>query len=58
VITGFAWGIVAATGEHRALPSVSTRPIVFLLLSGITTGESYRDHRRAVNVSQATAACS
>jgi hypothetical protein len=37
VITGFAWGIAAATGEHRALTSVSRRS-VFLLLSGITTG--------------------
>jgi bacterial/archaeal transporter family protein len=40
VITGFAWGIVAATREHGALTSVSRRSIVFLLLSGITTGVS------------------
>jgi bacterial/archaeal transporter family protein len=34
VMTGFAWAIVAATGEHRALMSLSRRSVVFLLLSG------------------------
>src|SRR5258707_14221916 len=41
VITGFAWAIVAATGEHRALTSLSRRSVVFLLLSGIATGVSW-----------------
>ena len=41
VITGFAWSIVAATREHRALTIVSRRSFVFLLLSGITTGVSW-----------------
>ena len=54
VITGFAWGIVAATGEHRALPSVSTRPIVFLLLSGITTGLSWLAYFRALQLGPAS----
>src|SRR5580765_6510906 len=50
VITGFAWSIVAATGEHRALPSVSTRPFIFLLLSGITTGVSWLAYFRALQL--------
>jgi bacterial/archaeal transporter family protein len=35
VITGFAWGIVAATGEHRALPCVSRRSTPLPDLSGV-----------------------
>jgi bacterial/archaeal transporter family protein len=54
VITGFAWGIVAATGEHRALPSVSRRSIVFLLLSGITTGVSWLAYFRALQLGPAS----
>jgi bacterial/archaeal transporter family protein len=54
VITGFAWGIVAATGEHRALRSVSTRPIVFLVLSGITTGISWLAYFRALQLGSAS----
>jgi transporter family protein len=54
VITGFAWGIVAATGEHRALLRVSTRPIVFLLLSGITTGVSWLAYFRALQLGPAS----
>ena len=54
VITGFAWGIVAATGEHRALPSVSRRSILFLLLSGITTGVSWLAYFRALQLGPAS----
>src|SRR5258708_34019552 len=38
VITGFAWAIVAGTGEHRALGSISRRSLVFLVLSGVAAG--------------------
>ena len=54
VITGFAWGIVAATREHRALTTVSTRSIVFLLLSGITTGVSWLAYFRALQLGPAS----
>jgi transporter family protein len=54
VITGFAWGIVAATGEHRVLPRVSTRPVVFLLLSGVTTGISWLAYFRALQLGPAS----
>lgn len=41
VITAFAWAIVAVTGEHRALTSISRRSVVFLVLSGVATGMSW-----------------
>ena len=54
VITVFAWGIVAATREHRALTIVSARSIVFLLLSGITTGISWLAYFRALQLGPAS----
>ena len=37
VIMVFAWGLVFALGEVRALATVSRRSLVFLALSGIAT---------------------
>src|SRR5436305_14400752 len=54
VITGFAWAIVAATGEHRALTSLSTRSVVFLLLSGVATGVSWLAYFRALQLGPAS----
>jgi transporter family protein len=54
VITVFAWGIIAATAEYRALPGVSRRSIVFLLLSGITTGISWLAYFRALQLGPAS----
>ena len=54
VITGFAWGIVVMTGEHRALTSVSRRSVVFLLLSGIATGVSWLAYFRALQLGPAS----
>ena len=54
VITGFAWGIVVTTGEHRALTSVSRRSVVFLLLSGIATGVSWLAYFRALQLGPAS----
>ena len=54
VITGFAWGIVAATREHRALTIVPRRSVVFLLLSGITTGVSWLAYFRALQLGPAS----
>ena len=54
VITGFAWGIVAARGEHRALTGVSTRSVVFLLLSGVATGVSWLAYFRALQLGPAS----
>ena len=54
VITGFAWAIVAARGEHRALTSLSRRSVVFLLLSGIATGVSWLAYFRALQLGPAS----
>ena len=40
VITGFAWAIVTATGEHHALANISRRSLWFLVLSAVATGVS------------------
>src|SRR3954471_476335 len=54
VITGFAWAIVAATGEQRALPSLSSGSCVFLLLSGVATGVSWLAYFRALQLGPAS----
>ena len=54
VITGFAWGIVVVTAEHRVLTSVSRRSVVFLLLSGIATGVSWLAYFRALQLGPAS----
>ena len=42
------------SNPHRALPRVSTRPVVFLLLSGITTGVSWLAYFRALQLGPAS----
>ena len=54
VITVFAWGIVAVSGEQRALPMISRRSLVFLLLSGIATGVSWLAYFRALQLAPAS----
>jgi len=54
VITVFAWGIVAVSGEQRALPVISRRSLVFLLLSGIATGVSWLAYFRALQLAPAS----
>jgi transporter family protein len=54
VITIFAWTIVAATGEHRALAGVSRRSVTFLLLSGVATGISWLAYFRALQLGPAS----
>ena len=54
VITVFAWTIVAATGEHRALTTISRRSVVFLLLSGVATGVSWLAYFRALQLGPAS----
>lgn len=41
VILLLVWGIVAAQGSYRALPSLSGRTLLFLVLSGLATGASW-----------------
>lgn len=53
VVLVFAWGIVFATGEFRAVDKLSTRSIVFLTLSGVATGVSWIAYFRALELGQA-----
>lgn len=54
VITGFAWAIVTATGEHRALANISRRSLWFLVLSAIATGVSWLAYFRALQLAPAS----
>ena len=54
VILVFAWGFAVATGEHRALPGVSRRALVFLALSGVATGLSWLAYYRALQLAPAS----
>ncbi len=50
VILVFAWGIVAAQGTYRTLPSLEKRTLLFLVLSGIATGLSWLFYFRALEL--------
>ena len=54
VIGIIAWGIVAATGEHRQLGSISKRSMMFLVLSGAATGASWLAYFRALQLAPAS----
>jgi len=54
VITAFAWTIVAATGEHRAMAGMSRRSLTFLVLSGVATGVSWLAYFRALQLAPAS----
>jgi len=54
VILLFAWGIVFATGEHRAALKIGGRALLFLGLSGIATGISWLAYFRALQLGPAS----
>jgi len=54
VITGFAWAIVVATGEHHAIPTMSRRSFWFLVLSAVATGISWLAYFRALQLAPAS----
>jgi transporter family protein len=54
VITVFASAIVAATGEHQRLSSISRRSMTFLVLSGVATGISWLAYFRALQLAPAS----
>lgn len=54
VILLFAWGIVFATGEHRAASKIGGRALLFLGLSGIATGISWLAYFRALQLGPAS----
>ena len=53
VVLVFAWAIVFATGDHRALAGMSRRSYLFLGLSGIATGCSWLAYFRALQIGPA-----
>src|SRR3954468_10690742 len=54
VVMAFAWTIVFATGEQRAVATVSRRSLWFLLLSGVATGISWLAYFRALQLAPAS----
>lgn len=48
VILFLAWGWIFATGEVTALPTIARRAVIFLILSGVTTGLSWLFYFRAL----------
>jgi len=53
VILVFTWGIVAAQGTFKDLPSISKTSYLFLILSGIATGLSWLFYFRALQIGEA-----
>lgn len=49
VILVLAWALVFARGEHAHLPQISSKSLVFLVLSGIATGLSWLCYFRALH---------
>jgi transporter family protein len=54
IITVFVWVIVAGLGEHRGIPSISRRSMLFLVLSGLATGISWLAYFRALQLGPAS----
>ena len=54
VILLFAWGIVWTQGSAKELGNLSKTSILFLVLSGITTGLSWIFYFRALQIGKAT----
>ena len=54
VILVLAWGIVAAQGSYKVLPSLSGRTLLFLTLSGLATGVSWLFYFHALKLGPAS----
>jgi transporter family protein len=54
VVLVFAWAIVFARGEHRAISTLTGRPLLFLSLSGLATGVSWLAYYRALQLAPAS----
>lgn len=54
VVLVFAWGIAFANGDHHAIPRLSGRSVLFLVLSGIATGLSWLAYFRALQLGPAS----
>jgi transporter family protein len=54
VVLVLAWAVVLASGDQSALPSVSRRTWIFLLLSGVATAVSWLAYFRALQAAPAS----
>jgi transporter family protein len=54
VILVFTWGVALVTVKAGALPSVSRRTWLFLVLSGLATGLSWLSYFRALQLGEAS----
>ena len=54
VVLVAVWLMVFALREHRALPELSKRPVMFLLLSGLATGVAWFAYFRALQLGPAS----
>jgi transporter family protein len=54
VVLVVGWAMVFALREHRALPSIPTRSLVFLVLSGLATGVAWFAYFRALQLGPAS----
>jgi transporter family protein len=54
IVLVFAWSIVLARGEHRAVMAMSGRSWLFLGLSGVGTGLSWLAYFRALQMAPAS----
>ena len=54
VVLAFSWLMVFITGSQGGLSEVSTRTLVFLILSGIATGASWLCYYRALQTGPAS----
>jgi transporter family protein len=54
VILVFAWGAVFASHQQRAIPDLSRRSVIFLVLSGLATGAAWLAYYRALQLGPAS----
>jgi transporter family protein len=54
VILVITWSMVFALHEHRAIPTLSKRSLIFLVLSGIATGAAWFAYFRALQLGPAS----
>lgn len=52
VVLIFAWIIVFATGVHKEITAISTKSLIFLLLSGVATGASWICYFKALSLGE------
>lgn len=54
VVLILAWAIVFITGSHREIKNISSRSMLFLILSGLATGLSWLFYYKAIQIGNVT----